>query len=107
MNNLTLSTYLAGLFGGGGTFIALKFIFNELKEAGVVLTRLQKRGLAYLFSLLISTGALAVAVYFGYAQFTPDTTFVAFATAFSASQAFHATELDPPKPPEPISPRLA
>lgn len=92
---MSLATFLAGLFGGAVTYPALQFVFKELTENGVSLSRVQKRALAYLVSFILSFAGLFAASYFGYAVVTPDSVFTAFASAFAASQAFHMQDLDP------------
>lgn len=95
---MTLATFLSGLFGGALTYPALQWVFKELEENGAVISRVQKRALAYAVSFLLSFLALLGAVYFGYAVLTPDSVFTAFASAFAASQAFHAVDLKTPAP---------
>ena len=97
---MTLATFLSGLFGGGLTYPALQWLFGELEANGVLLTSIQKRTLAYAFSLVLSFGALLLASYLGYTPLSNETVFTAFATAFATSQAFHMNDLrvQSPKP---------
>ena len=90
---MSLATFLSGLFGGVLTYPALQFVFKALEENGMALSRIQKRATAYAVSFLLSFAALFAASYFGYATVTPDSVFTAFASAFAASQAFHAKDL--------------
>ena len=95
---MSLSTFLSGLFGGGLTYPALQYLFNELESNGVLVSAVHKRLLAYVLSLLLSLGALLVAAYLGYTPLSNETVFTAFATAFTTSQLFHMKDLRVPTP---------
>jgi len=96
MAQYTLAAFLSGIFGGSLTYVALDKLFKEVESAGLVMSAVQKRLLAYVLSFLLSFGALGLSYWLGYSPITPDTVFVAAGSAYMASQAWHMRNLPPP-----------
>jgi hypothetical protein len=101
MTDQTLSTFLASLAAGGGTFLAAKWLLGQAIEAGYCHTRRQRFFAVYLLSFILAAGAYGLQVYLGYAAYSPDGLFAACVTAFAASQALWGIFEAKEKPPQP------
>lgn len=87
MSEQTLSTFLASLAAGGGTFLAGKWLLGQAVEAGYCTARRQRFFAVYLLSFILAAGANGLQIYLGYVAYSPDGLFAACVTAFAASQA--------------------
>lgn len=101
MGIVTLAGVISGIVSGGLTYIILQKIFKEVEDSEITLTKAQKRLLAYVGSFVVSYGALILGFYLGYMPITPDTVLTAFLSAYAASQAIQAKDLDKVKVPVP------
>lgn len=88
-----VALFLTGILSGGGTYLAAKFVFEELATFNVHLSPRRKRMWVLPICALITLAAVVLQAVLGVAPLTPDGIFLALSVAFSASQLFHAREL--------------
>lgn len=97
----TLATFLASLAAGGGTFLAARWILEQLPGQGIQLTRQQRFFAVYALSFALAGGAFATQIGLGFAAFSWDGLFNAGVTAFAASQALWGAFMNPDPAPAP------
>jgi MFS family permease len=91
---MTLEEFILGILAGSLSYPVARYLYAEFAPTDI--SRRTKRLGAYGVSFALALAALAGGHVFGYVEITPDTVFMAFATAFGTSQALHGwLELGP------------